>query len=99
VLSECEVVRVGPSHVQTVTITKFAALPRTPAAAKKLEGKAVLAPVRIVNIDKSEKSPVTYTVADAADKSKTAPTTKVVVDTFYDSERTKELHAVKKGET
>jgi len=99
VLGECEVVRVGPSPVRTVTIAKFAALPRTPAAAKKLEGKAVLARVRVVDIDKSEKSRVTYTVADAANKSKTAPTTKVVVDTGYDSERTKELHAVKKGET
>src|SRR5262249_24572251 len=99
VLGECELVSVGPSPVQTLTIAKFAALPRTPAAAKKLEDKAVLARVRIVDIDKSEKSRVTYTVADAATKSKRAPAAKVVVDTFYDSDRTKELHAVKKGET
>lgn len=97
VLGDCELVRAGPNPAQTVTIAKFAKLP--PDAAKKLEGKAVLARVRIVDIDKSEKSRVTYTVADADNKSKTAPTVKVWVDTFYDSDRTKELHAVKKGET
>jgi hypothetical protein len=98
VLEDCELVSVGPSPAQTVTVAKLAGLKRTPAAARALNGKAVLVRVRIVDIDKSEKGRVTFTVAEFNNRSKKPTTVKVVVDTFRDRERTDELHSVKKGE-
>jgi hypothetical protein len=99
VLADCELVSVGPSPAQTVTVAKLAGLKSTPAAARMLEGKAVLARVRIVDIDKKEKGRVTYTVADFNNRSKKPTTIKVVVDARYDRDRTDELGAVKKGDT
>jgi hypothetical protein len=99
VLADCELVSVGPCPAQTVTVAKLAGLKRTPAAARMLEGKAVLARVRIVDIDKKEKGRVTYTVADFNNRSKKPTTIKVVVDTLFDRDRTNELHAIKTGET
>jgi hypothetical protein len=96
VLEGCELVGVGPSPAAPVTLSKLRAMFLKPAEARRNDGKAVIARVRIVKIDASGKSRVVYTVAGVGGKSKL--TTQVFVDTFYDPGRTAELHKVKAGE-
>ncbi len=98
VLGKCELVSVGPSPAVLVTQAKLKAMFAKPADAKKNEDRPVVLRVRVVSLDKSERSRVTYAVTDATSKAKSPPTTEVVVDTHFDSDRIKELHAVKPGE-
>src|SRR5262245_18670253 len=96
VLGECRFVKVGPSPAVPVTVSKFKAMFVKPADARKNDGKAVIARVRVVRVE-GEKGRVTFTVADPMTKT-TGSTTKVFVDTWFSDARRKELEANKAGQ-
>jgi hypothetical protein len=96
VLGDCRLVKVGPSTAVPVTVSKLKAMFVKPADAKKNDGKAVIARVRVVRVE-GEKGRVTFTVADPMTRT-TGTTTKVFVDTWFSVARRNELEAVKPGQ-
>jgi hypothetical protein len=95
VLGECRFVKVGPSTAIPVTVAKLKAMFARPADAKKNDGKAVIARVRVAKVE-GEKGRITFTVADPMSKAKA--TTNVFIDTWFSDARRKELEAVKPGQ-